>query len=351
MKKFVSLLATLSLVCSLTFAFTACGGGDVTGPTSTPGVSAEWTAAADAFEAKVADVNAAINSTKKDEQGNIIDDLYTRSSVKEMQDMLKNIGKLEAEGKTVDQLNAYTQTMTEALNKLVTVDTHMDNKIKGAIEKLDLYEKYGDEYNDQYGETTYRYKEYLEEHPELMGKPVVGYFEENGNFVHCTEEEGGSKIANKGVEKIIYNTETNTADFILYEESLDMKLITFISTGILDIFETDFHDLTSVIFTLDEVDENGNPIKVAMTREMSNGTYLAAGVLAFCIGDTYTDAFVDFAVTGNTGNFNTILTGLKNADFSWVAGKGCSVDVTFAQDGEYIKSLTFTVNFIAPDVE
>jgi len=344
MKKFISRMITLTLVIALAITFTACsfdaGGGvttnsgDSTGNQTSEVTKTPEELATEEFEAKYAAYTEALNSQTKDEDGNVVEDYYTRSSVTAMQTAMAELEGFTTEGKTAEEINAATAKVEAALANLETVDSHIDGRLQDAITKLKLYKT-----------TT----------GDASGEDIWYKVEDGRNVVCSKDDEGAFRIADKGVDGIVYDDEKNTATFLLNENSLDKNLTEFIKTNVLEIFEGDFanggfSDLVALQFhvVVDQTPNDGidNPEPYVFALDFEPGTegtgkLLAAGLVAICAG---LEQEIYDEVNKEDGNFLNILTPLVSEKYSLINGTSCTATLKFS-NGEYVKQDTFTVKF------
>ena len=325
MKKLVSCLLSATLSAAVLLSFAGCQW-DAGGSNFTP--SDEWIAAAAAYNAKVAEIETAVENEAE----------YTKTSREAMKTAFEALPTFKTAGHTAEEIYAQIEALNALCEeKLVTPDQAIDDRINAAIGKLNLHVSYGEVYNGN------RYRP-DSEHPE--GSTVYFKTTEDGDVVTCEkDDEGAFVVANKGVTNIQYDKENNSAVFNLYPESADLLLMDFLNTNVMGIFNNDFNDLTEIQFDVDVIAEGETEVsaqKLVMSAEQANGMYLAAGLIAVCIG--YDQELYDFSVGGNVDGFNQLLKEMKEKTFAIIAGTNCSASVTFS-NGDYTKTVDFAVSF------
>lgn len=251
-------------------------------------------------------------------------DVYTRSSVLAMQSALEG-ADISVEGKNSGEVNMINAFLEEALLLLKTVDEAVDERLQAAVESLDLSGvSYKTEYND--------------------GGQIIAIDAEKS-------DEGAYPVGGKGVEKIIYDKASNTATFLCTADAENIKLITFIDTGVSEIFEQSFDDLTFISFTFEEQDDDGKTfertirIDYAEAPEGKISTYLAGALLA--VGAGYGSVMAGIIENGNlTGLDSELISILKDATYSLVLGSAHDVTARIGFSNEdYSYNSEFTVKF------
>lgn len=335
MKKISVLFVTVALVLTLLFNFTACdmswdpGAGSITQSSSSS--ADELTEAKAEYAVSLNAVMGVNLSQTKDENGKVTQDEYTRSSVAAMNAALESIKGFDLEGKTAEEINAANQQIKDALALLETADQAIDKRLDKAIDQLDLGLTYFKYVGDNSVQIT------KEEYEELLAN------------------EGKANIAiesTSGVERIDYSEETNAATFVLTEESMNMLLTTFMQTGVLNMFQENFLDLTSVEFlvsvyeTPDATEKTEKLLKMPVNKgDASGGMLLAAGLLAVCAG---LEQNLYNAIKDETSSeFDSILKSMIDKTYSVIKGTSCIATITFDND-EYIKTSTFSIAFTDP---
>ena len=251
-------------------------------------------------------------------------DVYTRSSVSAMQSFLEG-ADVSVEGKNSEEVNLINAFLEEALLVLKTVDEVVDERLQAAVESLDLSGvTYKKKYND--------------------GGQIIEIDAEKG-------DEGAYPVGGKGVESIIYDKASNTATFLCTADAHSIKLTTFIDTGVLDVFEQNFGDLSYISFTFEDQDESGKPIERTIRMDYNQGsegkigTYLAGALLAVSAG--YGGVMASIIEGGNlTGLDGELISMLKDATYSLVTGSDHDVTarIGFANE-DYSYNSEFTVRF------
>lgn len=325
MKKLFLPIATL-LLTALVFNFTACqwdvGSQQVT--------DALLVASTQRYNEALAKAEAASNSVETDEEGNVINDVYTRTSLQAMKDALP---LFSTAGKTAKEIDEATAKVNAALELLVSVDGLIDTRLSEAVAQLSLYALYDVAFTTASGESVI----FRSTDANAKGKTgEVVFVNEYGELV-AAGTEGAKPIAYTGVESIPYDNETNSANFNLTHDSGSIKLLQFLGTGVLDIFQNCFTDITMVSFVVG-TDDEGNTLTYDMevTADVG-GMYLAAGLIAICAG-------LGPEILESSNPIATIKDLVIDETYSFIAGKSCKAIVTFATD-DYKTNLPFALTF------
>ncbi len=327
MKKFISALSAIAIAAGMTAGLTACEWSS-TNPQSTPPASTSQTdpqaeLAAAKYNAKMQQVAAARESQTKDEEGNVTNDVYTRSSVREMETALEEVNGFDPAGKSADAINEAAAKVDAALAKLVTVDSVVDARLQAAIEQLDLYE------TDADGNVIYR--RYVDngsgKTTEVCGK----------------DDEGAFATPDKGIDKIDYSAADNRATFYITKDKLGEKMTDFIQTGVVNIFNEYFSDLSRVEFTLHVMVDGEEKVEtLTMDTSSNSGIYLAAGLLSVCMER---DQVLYEAKEKGAEAINTVLRELQNSTYEAVNGRECRDAVIVFNNEDYVYTATFSVFF------
>ena len=332
MKKLVSCLLSATLSAAVLLSFAGCQW-DAGGSNFTP--SDEWIAAAAAYNAKVAEIETAVKNEAE----------YTKTSREAMKTAFEALPTFKTAGHTPEEIYAQIEALNALCEeKLVTPDQAIDERISTAITSLKLHLCYGDTYtNPTTGQISIPYP-----HNKTHPRGTLVYVKDvDGEPVTCEkDDEGAYLIADKGVDSIAYDNESNHAIFNLSKGSDIMLLIRFTDTGVLGIFDSQFKDLTEIrinvnVYKNAEATEKTNET-IVMSAETASGMYLAAALLAVCSG--YEQELFDMFILGNMTGFNDLIRTMKEKTYSLVAGKSCSAQVTFSNE-EYTSTETFGLTF------
>ncbi|MBR2968744.1 MAG: hypothetical protein IKC36_02765, partial [Clostridia bacterium] len=132
MKKLVSCLLSATLSAAVLLSFAGCQW-DAGGSNFTP--SDEWIAAAAAYNAKVAEIETAVENESE----------YTKSSYAVFREAYEAYPSFKPAGNTAEVIYAEIEKLNEILAKAETADQAIDKRIQKAIESLQLYK------TDDYG--------------------------------------------------------------------------------------------------------------------------------------------------------------------------------------------------------
>lgn len=292
MKKFGTKLLALALSGALMLSFAACemGGGTVD-PT--------WQTAVNAYNAKVAEAKALINPSVS----------YERNSY----NALLATFNFSTTNQMADNINKQTAKVEEAMAALKTADEDITDRINHAIDNLKIYVKYG----ETYGDKTY---DESDEHPLGTDVWVKDEYDENKTLrpVPCDkDDEGAYRIPNKSVAGVTYDEAGHKAFFKLTKDSAEVSIMTFLGSGILDLFVGDFVDLVNVSFIIPHEVKNAEVkevvkevvgIKIDGNSSMGSlgsllgsgdtdnayGVFLAATLIALCKHETAQKSAYDF---------------------------------------------------------
>ncbi|MBQ9482213.1 MAG: hypothetical protein IJU84_08625 [Clostridia bacterium] len=351
MKKLTVLIVVSLLALSMLLGVAACGdvnwnnGNTLSSETasSTDGeVSAGPSEEEVAHQQAVQNYNLAVESVQSANDGNtvyktdkdgeyVLDEnnekvvaynVFTKTSLAAFNAEVADYLELDVETATTDELNAATEAIANAaIETLVTVESVIDARLRNAIAALHLYKE------DATGNVIYyRWDDTVDD------------------VVICNAtDEGAYTEPDKGVERIDYQDVdgVKTATFVLIEDQLDVLLMKFMETGVLDVFNNDFTDLTKVIFKFDYNDE---PYEFEYAT--NNGMYLAAGLLAVCAG---MQEQIVAALEGYDVDINSVVKTMKDKTFDAIKGSECMADLTVSND-EYTYTATFKVVFTDPTV-
>jgi len=274
---------------------------------------------------------------------------YTYASLSKLNAALADYTEFTPDGKTLEEIQEVNLAFDNAIALLVPAKDDINTRLDTAIAKLALYK------TDSKGNVVY-----IDEFGEIVPK----------------DTPGAKPLADKGVDKIVYDEETSTATFFLTEsfiyakpddngnmvecdaadpeavEYYDIMLKNFVATNVLNIFDQDFSDIKSVSFNItvdkDYRDDDDTKEETFFTmtvgEEGGGGMYLAAGLLAVCAG--YEQALYNAANYPDEFDLTSLLRNMQNYTYDIVKNKGCTATVYFEND-KYATSAEFSIYFKA----